>query len=264
MASRAFRLGWIVATLVGQNIGWASGTSTCTSVVVSGVDDLDGTYDLVDNSDYSYSRAGGTALYELYRSSTGDAVVWYFSVTNTVVYRTIDPSLHPADITLDWATCTSILSCSGERALRQPVITCEGETVAPTPSPTPGVPDETPSPSPSPTIAATSTTPDVTPSPTPSATVAVNSTTPDATPSPSPPPTIAATPSTPDETPSPSPPPATADADTEGDTEEDNKDSDDISTTEVVTGVLTTLISAAILGVVGYFFRNRSREATSS
>ncbi|CAN0203254.1 unnamed protein product [Scytosiphon promiscuus] len=276
--------------------------STCTSVIVSGVDDLDGSYDLVENSGFAYSRAGGNALYELYKSSTGDADVWYFSVTNTVVYRTIDFSGHPADITLDWATCTSILSCSGEPALRQPMITCEGETVAPTPSPTPGIPDatastsdsptiaatpstsdETSSPTPSATVAVNSTTPDATaspsaspaitatpstsdetPSPTPSATVAVNSTIPDATPSPSPPPTIAATPSTPDETPSPNPPPATAEADTEGDTDDDDEDSDDISATEVVTGVLATLIGAAILGAVGYAFRKRSRETTGS
>eukprot|EP00903_Cladosiphon_okamuranus_P010590 g10014.t1 len=126
LASRACHLGLFAATLLGQH-GWTSGATSCPTIDVSGVDDLDGAYVLISSlaQDPSYFRAAGTTTYSVYF----DASAWFIRNNRLeAAYKTIDPdALHPVDITMPWSLCTrywSASSCSLDAAYSQPVITC--------------------------------------------------------------------------------------------------------------------------------------------
>lgn len=125
VGSRASRLGWVGAVLLGQKLGWAFGESTCTSITVSGVGDYDGTYDMI--YDEFYRRPGGTTQYFL----SGASASWWYLYGSSPKYKTFDDARHPADITLEWAECTSSSDCDAGAASLQPVITCEGEATEP-------------------------------------------------------------------------------------------------------------------------------------
>ena len=59
---------------------------SCTTITVSGVGDLDGTYEKGSTTGDPFVRAGGTTFYEIYQF-TSDVPGWYIAVGNTVVYR---------------------------------------------------------------------------------------------------------------------------------------------------------------------------------
>jgi len=57
--------------------------ATCDSVTVSGVGDLDGTYDLDASESYPYYfRAGGTTTYEVYQWTSNNNA-WYIADAST-------------------------------------------------------------------------------------------------------------------------------------------------------------------------------------
>eukprot|EP00752_Nemacystus_decipiens_P005469 g4954.t2 len=121
VGSRASHLGWFGLMLLGQQLGWASGQTTCTSIAVSGVGDYDGTYELDSSVTYpSFRRAGGTTVYELYQLSD----YWYLEGSDPE-YQTFDEAAHPVDITLEWSSCLTPSLCDEGAALLQPVITCD-------------------------------------------------------------------------------------------------------------------------------------------
>eukprot|EP00752_Nemacystus_decipiens_P005468 g4954.t1 len=121
VGSRASHLGWFGLMLLGQQLGWASGQTTCTSIAVSGVGDYDGTYELDSSVTYpSFRRAGGTTVYELYQLSD----YWYLEGSDPE-YQTFDEAAHPVDIILGWSSCLTPSLCDEGAALLQPVITCD-------------------------------------------------------------------------------------------------------------------------------------------
>eukprot|EP00752_Nemacystus_decipiens_P005470 g4954.t3 len=121
VGSRASHLGWFGLMLLGQQLGWASGQTTCTSITVSDAEEYDGTYELDSSVTYpSFRRAGGTTVYELYQMSD----YWYLDGAESG-YKTFDEAAHPVDITLEWSSCLTPSLCDEGAALLQPVITCD-------------------------------------------------------------------------------------------------------------------------------------------
>lgn len=64
--------------------------------------------------------------YILIRLGCGRALI---SVLHDYSLQTLDPALHPADITMEWAYCrksNTFIDCPAEIAEEQPTIICEG------------------------------------------------------------------------------------------------------------------------------------------
>ena len=64
--------------------------ATCSSIAVSGVGDLDGTYEEGSAAGDPFYRPGGTTFYEIYQFSS-DVPGWYIAVGGGAVYRVSGP-----------------------------------------------------------------------------------------------------------------------------------------------------------------------------
>ena len=65
--------------------------ATCSSIAVSGVGDLDGTYEEGPTAGDPFYRPGGSTFYEIYQFIGSSSAGWYIAVGGGAVYRVSGP-----------------------------------------------------------------------------------------------------------------------------------------------------------------------------